>query len=497
MRSWWLLSWTAVVLHAAAIRGAVVEGQTGRPLARAVVELEPVTGTPGEPSAIRTNVYGAFEFARLPAGAYLITASRPGFAPVHYGQRRWKAAGVPIQLEPMGSAAITVALPRLGAISGVVLDENNVGLPEQDVVAYRAAQPPQLAGRASADERGRYRIGGLEPGRYFVRTVAQQYEDGGYLPTFFKQSGQVEDAQAVDVELDQETEHIDIQPFPGRLVSIGGRIAPPAQVNVTLVSDTGAETTVSDASGSFQFHPAAPGPHELYAQAPGDAGKSDAEAAYLSFFADRDRVDVRLTLRSLPQVQFSFKDTRGLAIDSRSVRLLARRKDLAGVGQTQLIELQGGRLQFLPGRWDLLLLPGAGYFVSSLTRLRGPSARPDGWNEIVLSAGSELLQAVFSATPGAVRGQVNGPRHEPVPGAPVYLEAWDPAEHRRLKDLQMARADAHGQYRFPDLAPGNYRLLSSFDFEPPDGPIDAAGFRALRIEESRELTQDLDLTEIP
>ena len=164
MRTGLLLFLAAGLPHAAILRGTVVEAQTGKALAGALVVLEPVTGTPGEPASVRTSVYGTFEFSRLAGGSYLITASRRGFAPVHYGQRRWKAAGIPITLEPAGSALISVALPRYGAISGFVLDENDVGLPEHEVVAYRATQPPQLAARAQADDRGRYRLSGLEPG---------------------------------------------------------------------------------------------------------------------------------------------------------------------------------------------------------------------------------------------------------------------------------------------------------------------------------------------
>jgi len=419
MRTWWLLSLAAGVLHAAILRGTVVEAQTGKPLARALVVLEPVAGTSGEPASVRTSVYGTFEFYRLAGGSYLVTASRRGFAPVHYCQKGWKGAGVPMTFEPAGTAMISIALPRYGAISGAVLDENDVGLPEHEVVAYRVTRPPQLAARAKADDRGRYRISGLEPGKYFVRTVARQYEDAGYLPTFFKQSARIDEAQTVDVELDQETEHVDVQPAPGRLVTIGGRIVPPAQVNVTLVSDTGAETTLSDAAGAFLFNPAAPGPHELYAQTPGDSRTGEIQAAYQPVFADRDRIDVRLDLRPLPQVQFVFKNTLGQTVDFRSVHVLARRKDLSGPGKTQILELPAERVQFLPGRWELAVVPPPGSFVSALStgRARGLAARPDGWNEIALSAGLETVQAVLSANPGAIHGQVTGLSQQPVPGS--------------------------------------------------------------------------------
>lgn len=493
MRKWWLVIVAAGALEAASIRGTVVENQTGRPLARAQVELEPVPGGSGKPASARSNQYGAFEFAGIAAGSYLVSASRLGFVSVQYGQKHWDAPGVPVFVESSGSPNLTIRLPRFGAITGTVLDENEVGLPEHEVVAYHATRPPQLAGRTRSDDRGRYRLYGLEPGKYFVRTVARQYEDAGYLPTFHLDTQRFNEARAVEVELERETPDIDLHPAPGRLVTISGQLSPPAQVTVTLVSDTGTETTLSDASGNFQFHPAGPGQYEVYAQAPADP-RSGIQAAYQSFSAFGDRTDLHLGLRPLPQLQFAFRNNQGQPIDYHSVHVIARRKDLAGIGKIQSLELSTDRLAFLPGRWDLALeVPG--YFVSSFSagRQSVEGARADGWNELVITAGGEILQYVLSATPGAVHGLVTGAGHRPAAGAPVYLEAYEPGSRRRLKDLQVTRADAQGQYRFTDLAPGNYHVLSSFEFEPTDGPLEAGGARTLKIEESHDAIEDLDL----
>ena len=495
MPKWLAIALASSALHAVSLRGTVVENQTGRPLARALVILEPVPGAGGQPASARSNQYGAFEFSGLTGGSYLLSASRAGFASVQYGQKRWKAAGVPVAVEQNGPAILTIRLPRLGAITGTVLDENEVGLPDHDVVAYRAARPLQVATRARTDDRGRFRLAGLEPGRYFVRTVAKQYEEGGYGPTFYGQAQRVDGAVAVDVELDREAADIDVHPIPGRLVTISGQIVPPAQVNVTLVSDTGAETTISDPLGTFHFSPGAPGQYEVYAQAPSDA-KLGIQAAYLPLNATSDRGDLRLTLRPLPQLQFVFRDNHGQPIDYRAVHVMARRKDLSGTGKTQTLELGGDRLAFLPGRWDLAVVPDPGYFVSGLSVGRQQTSEPargDGWNEFLINGSLEQLQFVLSATPGAVRGRVTGPGREPAAGVPVYLEALDSSTRRRVKDIQVTHTDAHGQYRFTDLAPGNYRVLSSFDFEAGDGPLEMRGARLLKVDESRDSIQDLDL----
>jgi len=299
----------------------------------------------------------------------------------------------------------------------------------------------------------------------------------------------------VEVELDRETPDVNVHPISGRLVNISGQIVPPSQVNVTLVSETCAETTVSDPLGNFHFNPGSAGPYELYAQAPADA-RQGIQAAYVAVNIYADRSDLRLNLRPLPQLQFTFRDNQGQTIDSHSVRVMARRKDLAGIGPIRTLELAGDRLAFLPGRWELALAPEPGYFVSTLIAPRvpgGEAARADGWNEFLLSSGLEQAQFVLSRTPGAVHGRVIGPGHQPAPGAPVYLEALDAAARRRVKDLQITHTDQQGVYRFPDLAPGNYRLLSSFDFDEADGSLEPKGAKTLRVDEAQEAVQDLDL----
>jgi len=493
MRKWLLPVLVSGALQAASIHGVVIENQTGRPLARARVELEPLPGVSAEPVSVRTDRYGAFDFASLPAGSYVITASRSGFARVEYGQKRWKAAGLPLSVDRSGMANLTIRLPRLGSISGAVLDENEVGLPGHDVVAYRAARPLQLAARARTDDRGRYRLSGLEPGKYFVRTVARQFEDAAYLPTFHGDTARPDQAVAVDVELDRETESIDIHPEQGRLLTLSGKVVPPMPINVTLVSDTGAENILSDNDGNFQFPPNAPGQYELYAQAPPDP-RLGIQAAYQPITAYADRNDLRIMLRALPQLQFVFQDSQGQTLDYRSLRIMARRKDLAGTGKPQTLELSGNQLAFLPGRWELALAPVPGFYVS---RVSGPrsaeSPRPDGWNELLLTGSVDQVQFVLAPTAATLQGRVIPAGRDPAAGAPVYLESLDSAARRRLKDVQMIHADPQGRYRFADLAPGNYRVFSSFDFEAPDGSVDSRAARTVRVDESRDLLQDLDL----
>src|SRR3954467_862493 len=150
MRKWLLLILfltAAGALNAAIIKGAVVENQSGKPLARTLISVQPVPGSPGPTLSARTTTYGTFEFANLPKGSYLLHAARRGFMPVQYGQKNWRAAGTPIVLEEDQSTFLYVRMPRFASISGIIVDENDVGLPEHEVAAFRNSRPPRFVAR--------------------------------------------------------------------------------------------------------------------------------------------------------------------------------------------------------------------------------------------------------------------------------------------------------------------------------------------------------------
>jgi hypothetical protein len=414
---------------------------------------------------------------------------------VQYGQKQWKSSGAPVILEQEQSTFLTIRLPRYGSISGTIVDENDVGLPEHEVFAYRNTRPPRVAARGQSDDRGVYRIWGLEPGAYLVRTAGKEYEEGGYLPTFHRETLRVEEAQTVEVNIDQQTDDIKVRPFPGRLFTVSGTVPPiypPAPVTVTLVTDTGRESITS---ASFRFPPRGPGPIELFAETAGDR-RNPPYGAYQSLALDRDRTDIILSLRPLPELAFGFESAQGAPIDGSAVKLVARRKDLAGEAPAETLRIVNGRAALMPGRWELAVVPSPAFCVLDF---RGPrserpeNGRPDGWNEITVT-GSGNVKFVLSSKPGALHGMVTAAAHEAVLGAPVFLEGYDPASKKRLIDLRVTRTDMRGQYQFYGLAPGTYRLASSFEYQTPDtAAIDTMSALTVKVEEARDQQQDLDL----
>lgn len=519
---WILLALTAGTMQAAVIHGAVVENQTGHPLARATVTVQPV-GSGSASQAVRTNAYGNFEISALAAGTYLISATRIAFAPVQYGQKRWHASGMPITLAENDSAVLTIRLPRYGAIAGTLLDENEVGLPDQQVAVYTNTRPPLLLARARTDDRGMYRLFGLRPGSYLIRSLSKVYEDESYLPTFFRDSTTVDQARAVDVTLDEEVDRVDFHATAGKLFSVAGRVNSfYGQPTATLSSDTGTETATIDASGNFSFNPMPPGQYELLAVGPAGAMRGQM-ATFQEITLDRDLTDIRVSLTQTPVVQFVFEDAKGQPIDPRQLKVMARRKNPAGEAQAEILQVVfddkpaaaprarrpgtadqpagdplrpiSGKVPMLPGRWEVALAPNPTYIAVSFTPPEGTSqGRADGWNEVLLPPGSQnVVKFVLSSSPSTLSGTVKTSTGDTVAGVPVFIEPYDLDPRRRLAEIRTTRTNAQGQYGIGGLAPGVYRLLASFDYQmPSSAEMEAAQAKTVKVEEAARAVLDLE-----
>lgn len=80
-------------------------------------------------------------------------------------------------------------------------------------------------------------------------------------------------------------------------------------------------------------------------------------------------------------------------------------------------------------------------------------------------------------------------------GAPVFLEAWDAGERKRMiEELREIRTDRYGRYRFEGVPPGEYRIVSTFEYRTPDpASMEKAGATGIRVDEAQARQLDLDL----
>lgn len=153
-------------------------GATGAGAGLAGVSM-PFAGAPGG-NRLLTDDQGRFVFHDLPAGSFSLTAVAPGYVPGALGQPRPNGPSHPIDLADGERKVDTkIRLWQYAVISGSVLDE--VGEPAVGV-ALRVLRRTTASGRArlsvaggaTTDDRGEFRIPSLVPGDYLLAIPESQ-----------------------------------------------------------------------------------------------------------------------------------------------------------------------------------------------------------------------------------------------------------------------------------------------------------------------------------
>jgi hypothetical protein len=235
------------------------------------------------------------------------------------------------------------------------------------------------------------------------------------------------------------------------------------------------------------------GDYEVFAEAPSDTQGVKQGAYQRISLARNDGVD--LVLRKSDPVRFDFAGLPLQAADDGTVKLLGRRKDLAGSHDTQAIQPTERFAALTVGPWEFAVVPADGYYVSGFSGSSGYRnlKRFDGWNEQTIQSWGGFVRFSFSSTAGALHGTV-ADAGSPVAGAPVFLEPMDLEPVRRIADTYVTVTDIQGRYHFGGLAPGHYRVLSSFEYQMPDSKIMAeARARELQVDARSDTGLDLDL----
>jgi len=338
----------------AQIAGMVTAADTGRPVRGARVSLNgsvpaveggrglqalTAVGMPGTVQGVTavsrvalTDDQGQFAFDRLPAGRFTLSVSRAPFLGASYGQKRPGGAGTAVAVADGQRMDARISLVRGGVITGMVLDDNGEPQPGVQVRTSRFAivngiRRLQNTGAGSTDDRGIYRLSGLQPGEYVVAATPSASALGvadaslatalaleqtirtapieppaapgapatvqvtvprnvqppgprqtppGYLPTYYPSMMQALAAQTIRVNGGDEHAGIDIRLQAVQATHISGMVTSPPQTGVGIrVTISSADATdvdlatggaMVDQDGRFLIRSLAPGSYVIHAQ---------------------------------------------------------------------------------------------------------------------------------------------------------------------------------------------------------------------------------------
>ena len=174
----------------AVVKGRVVDGVTGNPVARARVRM--MGGSAGPTAPVLTDVNGGFAFSRLPQGGYTLTVEKSTYLPGRYPDvtRSMRSRMQPLMVSN-GQVIEDLAVPLFhgAAIAGRVLDAygDPVDSAQVRVLRVPGAAVRRMAGQGQTNDLGEFRIPRLQPGRYLLQVRPQMnqvnYQDPSVVET--------------------------------------------------------------------------------------------------------------------------------------------------------------------------------------------------------------------------------------------------------------------------------------------------------------------------
>ncbi len=483
-----------------AITGKVI-ADDGQPLVGVGVYLFRATGDRSISRPAATDEEGNFRVNDLPTGSYRINAQVNGYVP---------ASRESLTQRYRVGESVTITMIKGGAITGKVYDSAGQPLVGATVNAQRVRDE---AGRSSgvsvsrdamSDDRGVYRIYGLQAGSYVVYTnggYGAYYDDGiKEAPTYHPASTR-DTAQEVSVSTAVAVTGIDIRHRGERGLVVSGFFSGLVEaktdnssgINVQLTqAATGASVAQmyvnprSTGKNAFAFYGLAEGEYELSARrqlfnrASGEESTASAPRKISVKSSDVTGIELKLLpLASIagrivlePSDKQDCVITRRGMLEEISLTLQRDEADTRTIGNAETAPDEKSEFAWqdlLVGRYRLAAkLPSEHWYLKAMTwtakptTAKTPPAKP--WDVarqgLDLKAGEKLTGLMLTIAEGAaeLRGRIDG-KNLP-PRLRVHLV---PAE----KDDDVLRytevvAKSEGAFTFTHLAPGKYWLLTRF-----------------------------------
>ena len=466
------------------INGTVVRAGTSLqvPLESARVEL---SGGPGLPIVVRTDLHGRFAFASLLPGSYRLRVTKDGYLRQEYAKR----ASLVIKSEvPHKSVVFELELaPTMG---GRVRNEFGEPIGNIMVTALRAGYATngkkifQALATTLTDERGEYRLYWLDPGEYILRAAFMPpvptpgnpnnlVPRAVYAPTYYPVASDLANAQRIPLRADQDVLALDFQLKHAPAVYVRGTVSsrsssrasdrPPVNTLVTLAlaGDSASATPYTgktDERGDFEISNVAPGDYTASAEI--SIGGQRYSAVKHIVVRDKDENNVGLMMSPGIEVPGRIALESGGPLDWSAIRIRLKSEDpflesfsAAGVpsdGKFSVLNVQPGSYWL-----DVSGIPQDFYVKTERSDSLNLATSPLG----ILWDAPALLQIIIGIDAGRMSGSVVDSNSNAFAGAQVVLV---PNLDRRDRPDQyrVTTSDEEGRFEIRGIPPGAYQLFA-------------------------------------
>ncbi len=516
-----------------AIQGTVLSGATGQALRRAQVVLRPADSK-GTSLYQTTDESGSFSFPKVATGRYTITVQREGYLPLSAG--RIGDYKMPPIFTVNSGETISSFLFRMtpsGVVTGKVKFDDAEPAVNVAIQLYRSYYEHGRHGYAAAasartDDRGEYRVHGLEPGSYYVAALYQApprppateeqvrkdalgnpVPDLNYAVTFFPQAQKMSDAVPVKIAPGDEVAGIDIFLTVVHTMHIRGRVLSAVKGDVIAIPSVSLRMNDSDNTASvsapvnvilnrdqsFEIEGVTAGPYLLMAGGSEDGVPLTGRVPINVGDADVAGADVTIGPESLWSGMIHIDDDDS-ALPTGLIISLQPRRATASLSQAKVSESGEFSVPFVPDEtYDLYVLNGPDNSYLKSVRIANAERLGQG---LEASAGNPPppLDVSLSSKGGQVVGRAVTADPKVVASGATVVVIPDPSAGR-VQAYQTVQADEYGNFLLKGLSPGKYVLVAWLDSPPCDvyNPDDLAACVAqgasLSIDEAEQKSVQL------
>ena len=519
----------------ASVSGVVLNDATGAPLHMAVVTISTAGPKPLDATTF-TDGKGAFSF-EVPPGHYYLDARHPAYLRTWFGAPTGDIAPAVMTLQAGESRqGISLRLPPMAAISGVVVDPDNDPIPNARVRLLSSSfvhGKPGFSARngATTNDRGEFRIHGIAPGRHYLEVMATQRAtaSGGrsevsigdpppdlmWVSTWYSGVTSAADATALDVRGGADIRNIVLRMMTQEPAWVSGTVELPEGVSaasgitVHFMSEDefGGSSMSRFGVGSSEGNQIptqrlTPGRYKITATLQGSDEYRGSEE--IEIHPGRQEITVRLGKPGRLAGHLSIEGAGG-DLSKTEVALSPRDRTMPHLNTAVRAD---GSFEFPAvdaGIWDIDVqpVPKGGYIKSMLLGDQDVLT-----TEMVIGPQTTApLNIVVSARGATVKGTLKQPDDglaslTGVPRARVLL-----APAGRFADVlsffHYTNSDENGKFALHGIAPGSYKIFALDRLKPQAWwdpafmkRIDALG-KPLEIHEGEQVSVDLDMKPLP